>query len=66
MLFNALKKTLPTKWKAKEIIVLEQVCISPPYTPESCKLIGNEHGNGAALDRVKKVVRLEREKRARG
>lgn len=49
-IFDALRKTMPCEWKDTEIIVLDEICISPPYIPKSCS------GKGAALKRVKKVL----------
>lgn len=52
VLFDALAKTLPCRWKDKSIVVLDDVTISEPYRPESCA-----GGNPTALTRVQKVVR---------
>ncbi|KAK9369715.1 anticodon-binding domain-containing protein [Lipomyces kononenkoae] len=65
-LFDALAKTLPVRWLDKCILVLEEVKIDPPYTPESC----SAKSDSPALARVKKVVdgerrRLETLKQAR-
>ncbi|KAK9317873.1 anticodon-binding domain-containing protein [Lipomyces starkeyi] len=65
-LFDALAKTLPVRWLDKSILVLEEVKINPPYTPEAC----SAKSDSPALARVKKVVdgerrRLETLKQAR-
>ena len=41
---------MPCEWNETDIIVLYEVCISPPYTPKSCS------GKGAALKHIKKVL----------
>ncbi|XP_035688466.1 protein LSM12 homolog A-like [Branchiostoma floridae] len=51
-LFNAIHKTISeTRWKDKDIVVLDDVVISPPYGLENCK--GKE---GQALAQVRKIV----------
>eukprot|EP00058_Branchiostoma_floridae_P020681 XP_002606171.1 hypothetical protein BRAFLDRAFT_126492 [Branchiostoma floridae] len=51
-LFNAIHKTISeTRWKDKDIVVLDDVVISPPYGLENCK--GKE---GQALAQVRKIL----------
>ncbi|KAM8947544.1 protein LSM12 [Pelodytes ibericus] len=51
-LFQTIHKTIKDcKWQEKNIIVMEEVTISPPYQVENCK--GKE---GSALYHVRKVV----------
>uniref|UniRef100_A0A8C5QWX3 LSM12 homolog n=1 Tax=Leptobrachium leishanense TaxID=445787 RepID=A0A8C5QWX3_9ANUR len=51
-LFQTIHKTIKDcKWQEKNIIVMEEVTISPPYKVENCK--GKE---GSALGHVRKVV----------
>jgi hypothetical protein len=53
-IFDALERTLPTRWDGVNIIVSDAVMIVPPYRSEDCKA-----GTGAAtqsLGRVKIVV----------
>ncbi|KAL8695070.1 MAG: hypothetical protein Q9224_003453 [Gallowayella concinna] len=59
-LFDGLCRTLPTRWDGNNIVVNENVIISPPYRGEDCKA-----GNGVpaqALNRVRKVVDNERKR----
>jgi len=58
-LFLALDKTLPVRWHNKSIIVLDNVLIEPPYDVDDCKA-PSKHVK--QLERVKELVRLEREK----
>uniref|UniRef100_S4RLD4 LSM12 homolog a n=1 Tax=Petromyzon marinus TaxID=7757 RepID=S4RLD4_PETMA len=52
LLFQTIQKTIKEcKWNEKNIIVLEDVVISPPYRVENCK--GRE---GSALTHVRKIV----------
>lgn len=53
-LFDTLSKTLPCKWAGKDIVVLQQVVITAPYTPNSCSAVQDQ--DQAALDRVRKLV----------
>ncbi|XP_075207885.1 protein LSM12 [Anomaloglossus baeobatrachus] len=51
-LFQTIHKTIKDcKWQEKNIVVMEDVVISPPYQVENCK--GKE---GSALSHVRKVV----------
>lgn len=58
-IFNALERTLPTRWHETSIVVLDSVMIAPPYRVEDCKAPPNQN---AALTRVKKVLEMERKK----
>ncbi|TNN03259.1 hypothetical protein fugu_000288 [Takifugu bimaculatus] len=51
-LFQTIHKTIKDcKWQEKNIIVMDDVVISPPYQAENCK--GKE---GSALSHVRKIV----------
>ncbi|KAM9296076.1 protein LSM12 [Gastrophryne carolinensis] len=51
-LFQTIHKTIKDcKWQEKNIVVMEEVVISPPYQVEHCK--GKE---GSALSHVRKIV----------
>ncbi|XP_013773001.1 protein LSM12 homolog [Limulus polyphemus] len=52
-LFLAITKTInEVTWQGKNIVVMNQVTISPPYRPEDCK----GKGDNNALTHVKKIV----------
>lgn len=53
-LFDALIRTLPTRWDGTNIVVNDAVVITPPYRVEDCKLGAGQQS--AMLTRVKKVV----------
>jgi len=54
-IFDAMSKTLPCKWSDKSIIVMDDVKIDDPYTPECCK-----GSKDTSLSRVRKVLEGER------
>eukprot|EP00877_Chromochloris_zofingiensis_P008534 jgi/Chrzof1/3934/Cz13g14020.t1 len=58
--FDALSKTMPCKWQDKTIVVMEAVLVPPPYTVDKCAAKDAEHKG--ALDRVKKVLKAERQR----
>ena len=51
-IYDALRKTMPCAWDGEAIVVLGEVRIPPPYTPEACQ--GN--AGSTALQRVQKVL----------
>lgn len=53
-IFDALARTLPTRWDGTSIIVLDAVIISSPYKPDDCR--GGSGAPSGTLARVKKVV----------
>ncbi|KAF9907063.1 hypothetical protein EC991_011367 [Linnemannia zychae] len=62
-IFNALHKTLPCRWHDNQIIVMDEVIISPPYDPDHCKAGAS---STSVLARVKKVLEGERSRLANG
>mmetsp|Transcript_1356 Transcript_1356/g.3682 ORF Transcript_1356/g.3682 Transcript_1356/m.3682 type:complete len:179 (-) Transcript_1356:46-582(-) len=56
-LFDSLHKTMPCRWKGKTIVVLGEVHVQEPYTPEA-STADAEHK--ATLQRVQKVLSAER------
>ncbi|KAF6002744.1 protein with role in RNA processing [Cyanidiococcus yangmingshanensis] len=56
LVFDALDKTLPCHWEGPNIVVLDSVCVAPPYTVDAVRAID---GDQAAAQRVCLV--LERE-----
>ncbi|KAK3242751.1 hypothetical protein CYMTET_47569 [Cymbomonas tetramitiformis] len=60
-IFDGLAKTLPCKWEGKSIIVMDEVVITEPYTPEHAK-----GPNQQVLQRVQKVLEGERQRVERG
>ncbi|KDE05130.1 hypothetical protein MVLG_04472 [Microbotryum lychnidis-dioicae p1A1 Lamole] len=59
-LFDGLAKTMPVRWHGAQIIVMDQVIISPPYTVDQVK---GEKGAHEGVERVKKVLQGERQRR---
>ena len=53
-IFDALARTLPTRWDGTSIIVLDAVIIANPYRPDDCR--GGVGAPAGTLARVKKVV----------
>eukprot|EP00744_Colponema_vietnamica_P005916 GILI01008618.1.p1 GENE.GILI01008618.1~~GILI01008618.1.p1 ORF type:complete len:185 (+),score=12.09 GILI01008618.1:55-609(+) len=58
--FDALSRTLPCSWNGPAILVMGNVKIDPPYLPESVS--GSDR---AAVERLKRVLELERAKLAK-
>ncbi|KAK9762852.1 hypothetical protein K7432_011000 [Basidiobolus ranarum] len=56
-IFDALSKTLPCHWYKNQIIVLEEVSISPPYDVDNCKPLREQ---SSSLNRVVRVLEGER------
>jgi hypothetical protein len=52
-LFDALRKTMPCRWDGECIIVLDEVTVPPPYSPESCTA---KPSSQPLLHRVQKVL----------
>lgn len=52
-IFDQLERQYDCRWHEKNIIVLDVVMITPPYTQESCRA-KPEHAN--QLERVKKML----------
>ena len=55
-IFDALVKTLPTRWDGTRIVVNDQVLIEAPYRSEDCKASKEQ---GGALAQVRRVVSLD-------
>ncbi|KAI9332253.1 anticodon-binding domain-containing protein [Obelidium mucronatum] len=53
-IFNALDKTLPTRWNGEAILVLDEVMIMPPYGIDDVR--GITPTAGTAVDRVQKIL----------
>ena len=51
LLFDALSKTYPCRWRETAIAVMDTVIIRPPYTPDAC-----EGGNPTERERVQLVL----------
>lgn len=62
MLFAALGKTLPCRWHSdnQTIIVMDEIYVCPPYQANSCR--GNMRTAPSLIDRVRRVVELERQR----
>lgn len=50
-IFDALSKTLPCRWRQKEMLVMDEVVIRPPYTEADC-----QSKDQRSLAHVQKVV----------
>jgi hypothetical protein len=59
-IFDALTRTLPTRWDGTSIVVMDAVVISSPYRVEDCKAVAGQQAS--ALARVKKVLENERKR----
>ncbi|KAJ3194935.1 hypothetical protein HK101_001545 [Irineochytrium annulatum] len=57
-LFNALDKTLPTRWKGDKMIVMDDIVIAPPYTVNDVQ----SAGDATQVAQVKKVLEAERKR----
>lgn len=55
-IFDALARTLPTRWDGTSIVVLDAVVISSPYRAEDCRAVAGQQA--LALARVKKQVSI--------
>jgi len=60
-IFDALCKTMPSKWQGKSILVLDEVLVEAPYTPEAAKLCPGSLQE-VTLQRVRKVLAAERDR----
>lgn len=56
-LFDRLRNIFPCKWRGQDMLIFENIRISPPYTAP--KAIG---GNDDGIDRIAKVLEGERRK----
>ncbi|KAI9673902.1 MAG: hypothetical protein M1817_002108 [Caeruleum heppii] len=59
-IYDALGRTLPVRWNEQNIMVLDSIVIAPPYCVEDCHATDKQAG--AALQRVAKVLEMERKK----
>lgn len=55
-IFDALSRTLPTRWDGTSIVVMDAVVIANPYKGEDCKAKAGAGQQAGVLPRVKKVV----------
>jgi len=65
-LFNFIFKTITeVRWKDQDIIVMEEVCIAPPYTPESCTSCStaSRGQQNSSLPYLKSIVKKYQESR---
>lgn len=58
-IFDALAKTLPCEWRGRDILVMAEVLIVPPYDLPACSQVVS---NAELFDRLKKVLSAERQK----
>lgn len=57
-IFDALARTLPCRWEGTTIAVMDEVRIAPPY--KEC--VGTPGGDPRAVERVGKVLAMEKSK----
>jgi len=53
---------MPCSWNNKSIVVMDEVTISPPYNAENCKMVPGKSVQESILERVQKVLELEKKK----
>ncbi|MCJ1261498.1 hypothetical protein MMC22_001362 [Lobaria immixta] len=63
-IFDALSRTLPTRWDGTSIVVMDAVAIASPYRGEDCKARAGAGQQAGVLPRVKKVLENERKRLA--
>ncbi|GAA94757.1 uncharacterized protein L969DRAFT_17480 [Mixia osmundae IAM 14324] len=61
-IYDALAKTLPVRWHKTNIIVMDEILISPPYNPPDCRTSADDPGANGRLLRIQKVLEGERTK----
>jgi hypothetical protein len=52
---------MPSKWQGKSILVLDEVLVEAPYTPDAAKLCPGSLQE-VTLQRVRKVLAAERDR----
>eukprot|EP01138_Halocafeteria_seosinensis_P003317 gb/GECG01003393.1/.p1 GENE.gb/GECG01003393.1/~~gb/GECG01003393.1/.p1 ORF type:complete len:226 (+),score=41.44 gb/GECG01003393.1/:1-678(+) len=60
-IFDEIKKTMPCQWKESRIVVMDAVCIDPPYDESHVSPL-QSGATDAAVSRVKYVLQKSREK----
>ncbi|TPX56889.1 hypothetical protein PhCBS80983_g04214 [Powellomyces hirtus] len=55
-IFDHLAKTLPTRWRKTSILIMDEIEILPPYTPDECRVAAGRSNAENSLARVKKVL----------
>jgi hypothetical protein len=66
-LFNTILKTITdVRWQEQDIIVMEEVMVTPPYTPESCTFCSNASRGqkNSSLPYLKSIVKKFHESRS--
>ena len=62
-IFDAIARTHPAKWQPSgSILVSDTVLIDKPYHPENCKPAPGSNVPASGVERIKKVLKMEREK----
>jgi len=66
-LFQAIRKTIEeVSWRKDEIIVMDKVLVTKPYTAESVKALNEKAPEKKAIDHVRKIVEKHYQDRDRG
>ena len=62
-IFDAIARTHPAKWQPNgSILVSDSVLIDKPYQPDNCRLAPGGNGPAGGVERIRKVLKMEREK----
>jgi protein LSM12 len=62
-IFDAIARTHPVKWQPNgSILVNDGVLIDKPYQPDNCRLAPGGNGPAGGVERIRKVLKMEREK----
>lgn len=62
-IFDAIARTHPVKWQPNgSILVNDGVLIDKPYLPDNCRLAPGGNGPAGGVERIRKVLKMEREK----
>jgi len=61
-IFDAISRTHPARWQGTSMLVSDSVLIEKPYHPDNVKMAPGGGGPAGGVERIKKVLKMEREK----